>query len=417
MPDGHGGDKHKRNIAENGRNQHLITDIGTSHDRGNHNDSDEYRTDDGDKCNTTEKDSDQQPTTSERAPILPGAPTHSRTIKPPVPYLQTHQNRSTESFSLVSIPNEDGYAWSNDQLRCTHQNSPALDKQELVDSSCAVLSYFSAYYSPICGAIVSIERSSILPMNIIHARLTQSLSMRVKTSGHKLEDLIEHIRTTFSIPSTQTIDTINKELSYRRFTTLPPGLPEPQKARRCPTCKGWYSEQVQVLQGLKNHWNKSGLVLCGQVDSEGRLKEAKGRRKHNNGAHYFESAYTSMAFKSVTSPNNRSMRLVMSEDWVPPTPVPQKEERYMPAPTPYTPPAFLVDLGWIDHIRELNMPIPVLLGYLSLPTPRLYVQGLRARTFEDGLAVLVKVIKAYLVHADIRVSTFHGRLRDAIPQQ
>ncbi|KAG6843947.1 hypothetical protein H0H87_011483 [Tephrocybe sp. NHM501043] len=342
------------------------------------------------------------------APPSPNVPPkHVRTSLPPIPpfSMPTSAGCKTKRLQLIS-KSDHSFQWSDGGHTCTHHHSPPLEKSELVDSSCAVLSFFGCFYSPTLGSIVSRKLNSIIPRDFWDKRF------KVPSTGQDFKDLVKHIEQAFGISEDQTIEKIYEPIKDVAFSRLPPGLPAPSVAWRCPHCKLWYTAQfpsqpTTTWGGLRSHWKRNPNCKI-QIEA---LKQ-QGLADHGCQEALFQKAYASNVFSTVQVAC--SLRLFMARDWEPsslPTVIPRL---YAPPPITAAPPGFLVELGWKDLVDDLDIPLPTLLSFLSLPMPRLYVANEQRGQFEVALSIVVRILKTYLQHIDNLLSTYHGRVREEI---
>ena len=149
---------------------------------------------------------------------------------------------------------------------CHHSFTHRHTYEEIVDASCAGLSFLQMYYCFAVSSLVLIPKQSLVPLGELEAEISAfypKLHQIVK-NGITWPVFIKHISRHFGIPETQTRQDLMAENSQELCSMQIPGLEEPRRAVQCPGCKRFFfceraAENIDsaARQALTTHWRYS----------------------------------------------------------------------------------------------------------------------------------------------------------------
>lgn len=300
---------------------------------------------------------------------------------------------------------------------CCH-DQPLSETSDLVDSSCAALSFLGGYYSPICKAIVfqtrkhgePTSKGSLIPfgefMTHLQGEKRSVVRTRLLRSKQALSVVVDHIQRAFGLPIDQTLQDVHAHIDTFRLPEPLPWLGDPEEAVQCLSCEGWYNfrrmekgkKQLGVLQ---YHWRQR------------KKKDSKNACEEKHSKH---PSWTLAAFE-YKGDEYRPLRFQMADDWHseletslhPPQPL-----IHPILPSRYIPPAYMTDLGWwqtFEAYGKSAKDLQPLRGLPLLSRAKKYQSDSEPQRIELGLCVLYEEVMSYLLHAEKKINDAHVSLR------
>jgi hypothetical protein len=333
------------------------------------------------------------------------------TQPPPSPFTVDPVTKKRRQLVLIKLsPNHDMYKWSDGRHECTHKDLHSLDST-LVNSSCAVLSFFDGMFlNPTFPAIVCPVHRGLIPLEEMEQHISTQHKRAFGRCLHPLPQLLKHLQKAFITPPLLTQQAIVDRAADVELSEPIVGLPEPELCIQCPECCRWFVS----VNGKKDS-------RCKNIGSHMRYGSPACRMWLEAQPRGFKLTSLPLVYAArlFAASHNRGLRVAFSANYKPVV-------FQTPLPTPSVPavkhgtfhsPEYLKDFGWIQYIQDLHAVPSALIQLIALPSVRtteLWPGASEGCLIEEGLIVLYRFMAFYLEDANTRVNDSHDVVRAAL---
>ena len=335
-------------------------------------------------------------------------PVHPTSCLPPLPFILNLATGKPHNLSLA-FHSGNTFSWSDGRHQCRHSKPLDTAVSSVVNSECAVLSFFDGMFiTPVLSSIVCQHHQCLVPFCELQVHIRNQHKQALTACQWDFSQLLDHIQENSPLSLAKTKEEI-RELAARVCLTEPlPGISEPQLCIQCPVCKAYFvSTQRKPGGGIQGHFTRLRPPSASACRDWYRMQKQSFRPSK------MPKVYASCLLESRA---RSTIRVAFSSDYMGTARSP---------PTPESPildpggdlPAYLIEHGWIPYVRAVGARIPALIQLVALPSLRMvdtwpeHSEGYR---IEEGLLILSNTLRLYLLTADTRVNSCHDSVRDAI---
>lgn len=328
---------------------------------------------------------------------------------PPYPFSHNPATQQRQPGpNLIRLAGKaDIYSWSNHRHQCQHHQNSDVPRTALVNSTCAVLSFFNGmYFCPLVNSIICPQHRSVIVDEELLAHWTKHHKVALGRSGSNHALLLSHIRSALLTAPTKTVDEVISIAATLELSEPIPGLTPPELCVQCPNCSRWFiSRDESPGRCLHKHWRRSQSGCRDWHDRQPKTYRASRLPRVYASALFIDS--TRSGFRVTFHSDFKPCSLASSD----PSP-PEKQ-----VDTTLQSPQYLTDLGWTPYVESLSVDPSILIQLVALPSPRMsgsWPEGSEGYHIEEGLRVLYNFFGQYLRDANTRVNSCNDAVRDAL---
>jgi hypothetical protein len=328
---------------------------------------------------------------------------------PPSPFILKQTTRKHQGPNLVLMAGQsDLYTWSDNRHHCRHHEDLHVPHTAVVDSTCAVLSFFDGMFvCPRLSSIICQQHHCVIPLSDLLAHLEKRHGVVLRLSGLNQAAILSHLRSSLLIKLASTVEDVVSIASGVKLSEPVPGLNAPELCVQCANCSRWFlSRDDGPGRCLYKHWRRD-------------RSECRDWHDQQPGTYLASRLPRVYASKLFDVSSLGGFQVTFHSHFEPPGTTPSSDPPPPPKPVDTTleSPQYLIDLGWTPYVESLGVDPLVLIQLVALPSSRtsgMWPEGSEGYRVEEGLGVLYNFLGQYLRDANTRVNSCNDAVRDAL---